>query len=89
MVAMYPVVPSARLLGRIVAIAGAARAAHAFCVEILEQLQVKKHSGIRSNPAETPSMENPAKIDISETRSAASLDRRVSVASMMDWTDDR
>jgi hypothetical protein len=34
-------------------------------------------------------METPIKIGISATQSAFSLDRRVSVAPMMDYTDDR
>jgi hypothetical protein len=43
----------------------------------------------RRNPAETRSMESPGKIAISPDQKAAKLDRRVSVAPMMDWTDDR
>jgi tRNA-dihydrouridine synthase len=33
-------------------------------------------------------VENTAKIGISVEKSAAKFDRRVSVAPMMDWTDD-
>ena len=39
------------------------------------------------NPAETPSMESTGKIGISSDQKSAKLDRRVSVAPMMDWTD--
>jgi hypothetical protein len=34
-------------------------------------------------------MENTGKMGISELKPAISLDRRVSVAPMMDWTDSR
>jgi tRNA-dihydrouridine synthase A len=43
--------------------------------------------GIRSNPAETPSMVNTGKTGISSEKPRASIDRRLSVAPMMDWTD--
>jgi tRNA-dihydrouridine synthase A len=46
-----------------------------------------KLPGIRSNPAETRSMESPIKIGISSEKKADSIDRRISVAPMMDWTD--
>jgi tRNA-dihydrouridine synthase A len=39
------------------------------------------------NPAETPHTETPTKIGISSDQKAAKLDRRISVAPMMDWTD--
>src|SRR6185312_15077665 len=39
------------------------------------------------NPAETPESEQPGKIRVPEDSSAGRLDRRLSVAPMMDWTD--
>jgi tRNA-dihydrouridine synthase A len=39
------------------------------------------------NPAETPDAEMPMKIGISSDKKAAKIDRRISVAPMMDWTD--
>src|ERR1700721_351956 len=41
----------------------------------------------RRNPAETRSMESTGKIRISDANSGGKLDRRISVAPMMDWTD--
>lgn len=46
-----------------------------------------KLPGIRRTPAEMPRMENTGKIGISSEKLRASMDRRVSVAPMMDWTD--
>lgn len=46
-----------------------------------------KLPGIRRNSPETPRVENTAKIGIFVEKSAATIDRRVSVAPMMDWTD--
>ena len=46
-----------------------------------------KLPGIRRNPAATPMSDNPIKIGISSEKSRDSLDRRISVAPMMDWTD--
>jgi hypothetical protein len=40
------------------------------------------------NPAETPEPGKPAKIGLSDDFSRGKLDRRVSVAPMMDWTDE-
>src|SRR5262249_16948570 len=40
-----------------------------------------------TNPAETPESGEPAKIGISDDFSRGKIDRRVSVAPMMDWTD--
>jgi hypothetical protein len=40
------------------------------------------------NPAETPGAETPAKIGVSSDKKPAKIDRRISVAPMMDWTDD-
>jgi hypothetical protein len=40
------------------------------------------------NTAETPGSEMPIKIGISADFSREKLDRRVSVAPMMDWTDE-
>jgi len=42
---------------------------------------------ISSNHAETPRVENAGKIGISVEKSSKILDRRISVAPMMDWTD--
>jgi hypothetical protein len=41
-----------------------------------------------TNPAETPELGKPAKIGIPEDFSGKKIDRRVSVAPMMDWTDE-
>jgi hypothetical protein len=41
-----------------------------------------------TNPAETPESERPAKIDLSDDFSREKIDRWISVAPMMDWTDD-
>src|SRR6202140_5536534 len=46
-----------------------------------------KLPGMARNPAETPSMESTGKIGLSSDQEAAKIDRRVSVAPMMDWTD--
>jgi hypothetical protein len=40
------------------------------------------------NPAETLSTEKPTDIGISDGFSREKLDRRISVAPMMDWTDE-
>jgi hypothetical protein len=45
--------------------------------------------GIRRNPAATRGMGNDRIIEISAREPAISLDRRVSVAPMMDYTDSR
>src|ERR1700730_7162124 len=39
------------------------------------------------NPAEKPHTENPTKIGLSSGQTATKIDRRISVAPMMDWTD--
>ena len=39
-----------------------------------------------TNPAETPELGKPAKIGISDEFSRGKIDRRISVAPMMDWT---
>jgi len=39
------------------------------------------------NPAEKPGAETPTKIGLSPDRKAEKIDRRISVAPMMDWTD--
>src|SRR5580704_17486738 len=39
------------------------------------------------NPAETPESEMPTKLGVSTDCSREKLDRRISVAPMMDWTD--
>jgi len=62
---------------------------HGVHVAILEQAQAKNTPEIRRNIAATRSMENAIKIGISELKPAVSLDRRVSVAPMMDYTDAR
>jgi len=40
------------------------------------------------NPAETRSMQSTGKIGISTEKNAQTIDRRISVAPMMDWTDE-
>ena len=47
-----------------------------------------KLPGMPKNPAETPESQKPTKIGVSDDLSREKLDRRVSVAPMMDWTDD-
>src|SRR5919106_2703643 len=47
----------------------------------------RKRTGIRRNLAEAPRVENTGKIGIAELKPVISLDRRVSVAPMMDYTD--
>jgi hypothetical protein len=39
------------------------------------------------NPAETPNAETPKNIGISSEKEPEKIDRRISVAPMMDWTD--
>src|SRR5690349_11684568 len=46
-----------------------------------------KLPGMPENPAETPESEKPSKIGLSDDFSRGKIDRRVSVAPMMDWTD--
>lgn len=46
-----------------------------------------KLPGMRRNTAETPRMENTGKIDISSAKPRVAIDRRLSVAPMMDRTD--
>jgi tRNA-dihydrouridine synthase A len=46
-----------------------------------------KLPGIPRNPAETPRMENSAKIGIFSEKPGVLIDRRLCVAPMMDWTD--
>jgi hypothetical protein len=40
-----------------------------------------------TNPAETPESAKPAKIGLSDDFPRGKIDRRISVAPMMDWTD--
>jgi hypothetical protein len=40
------------------------------------------------NPAETHESKEPAKIGLSDDFSREKIDRRISVAPMMDWTDE-
>jgi hypothetical protein len=40
------------------------------------------------NPAETPESEMPIKIGVSTEFPRGKVDRRISVAPMMDWTDE-
>lgn len=47
-----------------------------------------KFHGMRRNPAEIPMTENPEKIGISSAKQGTLLNRRVSVAPKMDWTDE-
>src|SRR5215469_10910328 len=46
-----------------------------------------KLPGMPTNPAETPDSEKPKKIGVSDDFSREKIDRRISVAPMMDWTD--
>jgi hypothetical protein len=43
---------------------------------------------IRRNPAEAPQVENAMEPGISVEKTSKSLDRKISVAPVMDWTDD-
>jgi hypothetical protein len=53
---------------------------------ILVALASAKSAKTRRNDAETPEMENPVKIAESVEKRSTSIDRKVSVAPMMDWT---
>jgi hypothetical protein len=46
-----------------------------------------KLPGMPTNPAETPESVKPAKIGLSDDFRREKIDRRISVAPMMDWTD--
>src|SRR5215469_15782835 len=48
-----------------------------------------KLPGMPTNPAETPDSGKPAKIGLSDDFPREKLDRRISVAPMMDRTDDQ
>jgi hypothetical protein len=48
-----------------------------------------KLPGMPTNPAETPESAKPKKLGLSDDFSREKIDRRISVAPMMDWTDDR
>jgi hypothetical protein len=54
----------------------------------LRRLCNHKFPVTRRNTAETRSMESTGKIGLSSEEKAAKIDRRVSVAPMMDWTDE-
>jgi hypothetical protein len=41
-----------------------------------------------TNPAETPDSEKPAKIGLSDDVSREKIDRRISVAPIMEWSDE-
>src|SRR6516165_12037843 len=45
--------------------------------------------GMSTNPAETPDSEKPAKMGTSDDSSREKIDRRISVAPMMDWPYSR
>jgi hypothetical protein len=47
-----------------------------------------KRPRMARNPAGTPSMESTGEIGISSEQKAVRIDRRVSVAPVMDWTDE-
>jgi hypothetical protein len=53
----------------------------------LVALASAKSAKTRRNDAETPEMENPVKIVESVEKRSTSVDRKLSVAPMMDWTD--
>jgi hypothetical protein len=42
-----------------------------------------------TKPTKTPESAKPAKIGLSDDFSREKIDRRISAARMMDWTDDR
>jgi hypothetical protein len=47
-----------------------------------------KLAGMARNPAEMPDTETPVKAGVSSEQKTARVERRVSVAPMMDWSDD-
>jgi hypothetical protein len=49
---------------------------------------IDKLPGMTRDPAETTDTETPANRGISFDQKARKIDRRISVAPMMDWTDD-
>jgi hypothetical protein len=56
-------------------------------VSFMSPQQPANSLAIRRNPAETTRVENTTKIGMSVEKRSDSIDRRVSVAPMMDWTD--
>jgi hypothetical protein len=55
---------------------------------ILVALASAKCTQTRRNDAVTPEMENSEKVAESVEKQSTSVDRRISVAPMMDWTDE-
>jgi len=56
------------------------------CPLYVPSVNAKLHQ-MRNNPAEIPHSPKPAEIGLSDDLSRENLDRRLSVAPMMDWTD--
>jgi hypothetical protein len=89
--AVYRVAPSARLRVLIVGmieIPGRHEAWKATCLLYVSPAN-DKLPGMHGNPAETSQVENSTKIGISVEKSGDSIDCRISVAPMMEWTDDQ
>src|SRR5260370_39911495 len=84
-IAVYRVVPFACFRALIVAIPHLEETRYSCLLYVSSATD--KLPGIRRNPAETPSMENTGKIGISSEKHRVLIDRRLSVAPMMDWTD--
>jgi hypothetical protein len=86
-IAVYRVEPSACLRARIVAMMNwevTSNSCHLYVASATDKLP-----RMAQNPAGTPNAEKPAKKGVSDDLSRGKIDRRVSVAPMMDWTDDR
>ena len=86
MIAVYRVAPSACLRARIVAMVDlevTSYSCHLYVTSATRELPE-----MPGNRAETPESKEPGKIGVSDDFSRGKLDRRISVAPMMDWTDE-
>ena len=84
-IAVYRVVPSDCLRGRIVVMVNLEVTSYSCHLYVTSE--TRKLPGMPINPAETPDSKMPIIVGISADVSREKLDRRVSVAPMMDWTD--
>jgi hypothetical protein len=75
------------LIVGMIEIPGRHEAWKASCLLYVSPTNDKLHV-MNRNPAETAQVENATKTGISVEKSSDSIDRRISVAPMMDWTDD-
>jgi hypothetical protein len=85
-IAAYRVVPSACLRVRMVATLTSEVTSYSCRLYFTSATQ--KFPLMSENPAETRREEKPTKIGISHRNNAEKIDRRISVALMMDWTDE-